>query len=294
MIDRKVKSVRALERGLDVLLEIQRHPAASLHELHLATGLPKATLLRMLVTLSGRGLIWQRLADGAYLRSAAHDDGAPDMDRQLAEIASPELASLSRRIAWPSVVAVPRSDCIEVVETNSPMARLDAATLGPVGTKLSYIHTSVGRAYLAACPAHERAQIIALLRPDDASPASLAQLDAIIAETALRGWSARDPSHPWPDRSRLDVLRDGRRSIAVAIRAAGRPVAAINITWPARRSTVAEIVERHLPTLIQTAQTIGAKLEKAGLAASETDMVFAPSLAARVPAARIPAFASGC
>ena len=67
MLEQKVKSVRALERGLDVLLEIQQRRASSLHELHQALGLPKATLLRMLVTLGSKGLIWQRLADGAYL-----------------------------------------------------------------------------------------------------------------------------------------------------------------------------------------------------------------------------------
>jgi IclR family mhp operon transcriptional activator len=261
MIERKVKSVRALERGLDVLLEIQRRAASSLHDLHLATGLPKATLLRMLVTLSGRGLIWQRLADGAYLSTALRTAAGYDIDRRLAEIASPELARLSRRIAWPSVIGVPRPDHIEIVETNSPMARLDSATLGPVGVKLSYIHTAVGRAYLAACEPQERAQIIGRLRPEDASATSLSQLDAIIAETRQRGWSSRDPAHPWPDRSRIDVIRDGRRSIAVAVRAGGRPVAAINITWPGRRSTYADIVERHLPALIEIAQTVGARIE---------------------------------
>lgn len=261
MIERKVKSVRALERGLDVLREIQRRAASSLHDLHLATGLPKATLLRMLVTLSGRGLIWQRLADGAYLPTALPMAVGYDLDRHLAEIASPELARLSHRIAWPSVIGVPRADHLEIVETNSPMARLDAATLGPVGVKLSYIHTAVGRAYLAACEAPERARIIARVRPDDASPASEVELDAIIAETRQRGWSSRDPSHPWHDRSRIDVIRDGRRSIAVAVRAGGRPVAAINITWPSRRSTYAEIVERHLPALIETARIVGARID---------------------------------
>lgn len=34
MLERKVKTVRALERGLDVLLEVQARKAASLHELH--------------------------------------------------------------------------------------------------------------------------------------------------------------------------------------------------------------------------------------------------------------------
>ncbi len=57
------------------------------------------------------------------------------------------------------------------------------------------------------------------------------------------------------------MIRDGRRSIAVAVRVGGRPIAAINITWPGRRSTYAEIVERHLPALIETAQTVAARVE---------------------------------
>lgn len=262
MIERKVKSVRALERGIDVLMEIQRRGAASLHDLHLATRLPKATLLRMLVTLSGRGLIWQRLADGAFMPSAIGSImPAVDPAARLAEIASPELAALSRRVAWPSVLAVPRADHIEIVETNSPMARLDAAILGPVGVKLSYVHTAVGRAYLAACGADERDAIVARLRPDSGS---LPQLEAILAETRLRGWSSRDPALAWQDRSRIDVMRDGRRSIAVPVRVGGHAVGAVNITWPARRSTVADIVDRHLVALIATAQAIGTRVSSGG------------------------------
>ncbi|MDB5663375.1 MAG: transcriptional regulator, IclR family [Sphingomonas bacterium] len=262
MIERKVKSVRALARGLDVLIEIQRCRAASLHELHLRLALPKATLLRMLVTLAARGLIWQRLADGAYLPSMTRDTGVrPDAMDRLAEIASPHLATLSRRVAWPSVLAVPRLDHVEIVETNSALTRLDAAILGPVGAKLSYIHTATGRAYLAACEPRERSAIIDRLRPADATPASSGALDAILAEVSARGWSSRDPAHPWPDRSRADVVRDGRRSIAVPIRVDGQPIAAVNITWPQRRMSVEDIVARHLPTLRAAAETIGREIE---------------------------------
>jgi IclR family mhp operon transcriptional activator len=271
MIERKVKSVRALERGLDVLFEIRRRRAASLHELHQALGLPKATLLRMLVTLASRDLVWQRLADGAYLPGTMHaaPHPQPDMLDRLAEIASPHLAQLSLDVAWPSVLAVPRLDHVEIIETNSSMTRLDSAHLGPVGAKLSYIHTATGRAYLAACDPIERAAIIARLRPPDATPASIAALDTIIAEIRARGWSSRDPHHIWPDRSRVDVVRDGRRSIAVAIFAERHPIAAINITWPARRMAVQDIVDRHLATLQATAARIGRTLENA-------DTVFSP------------------
>ncbi len=260
-IDRKVKPVRAVERGLDVFLELQRRRGASLHELHLALGLPKATLLRMLVTLSSRGMIWQRLADGAYLPSLVRQPaGPPDLATRLAEVASPELAELSERVYWPSALSVPRLDHIEIVETNSAIARIDAAMLGPVGAKLSYIHTATGRAYLAACGPVERAAILDRLRPPDATPASERALAATLEEIRTRGWSSRDPPHPWPDRSRADVVRDGRRSIAVAVRLRGEPVGAVNVTWPARRVSTESVVERYYPALRDAVERIGQAL----------------------------------
>jgi IclR family mhp operon transcriptional activator len=258
MLERKVKTVRALERGLDVLLEVQARRAVSLHELHQALSLPKATLLRMLLTLGRKGLVWQRLADGAYLPhlgAVARITGAPV--EQIAEVASPYMKALSTKVAWPSVLAAPRLDHMEIVETNSPLFRLDSAILGPVGVKLSYIHTATGRAYLAACEESEREAIIARLRPKDATPQSEDDLRAILKETRERGYAAREPLHPWPDRSKQLVLRDGRRSMAVPIMGGGSPIGTINLTWPAKRGTDEAVMLRHLEALQQTAQAIG-------------------------------------
>jgi IclR family mhp operon transcriptional activator len=261
MLERKVKTVRSLERGLDVLLEVQRRKAASLHELYQATGLPKATLLRMLQTLGRKGLVWQRLADGAYL---PHIDSVartplPSAER-VAEIASGHMKAMSTRVAWPSVVAVPRLDHMEILETNSPLFRLDSAILGPVGVKLSYIHTATGRAYLAACGEAEREAIIARLRPSSGAEASEGDLRAILQEVRARGYAMREPMHPWPDRSKQLVLRDGRRSMAVPIMAGGSPLAAINVTWPAKRGTDEAVMARHLESLQQCARAIGEAL----------------------------------
>jgi IclR family mhp operon transcriptional activator len=263
LLDSKVKSVRALERGLDVLLELQRRRAASLHDLHLALKLPKATLLRMLVTLASRGLVWQRLADGAYLpHSPAEALGGDELAGRIAEIASPQLAALSSIVAWPSVIAVPRLDHMEIIETNSPLLRLDSAILGPVGAKLSYIHTATGRAYLAACGPEERAAILSRLRPRVSAADGDALIAEIVRDCAARGYSLRDPLHPWPDRSRQAVRNDGRRSMAVAVMVEGRPVASINITWPSRRVATEAVVARHLGALQATARAITNMLEQ--------------------------------
>jgi IclR family transcriptional regulator, mhp operon transcriptional activator len=263
MLVQKVKSVRALERGLDVLLEIQSRRAVSLHELHQALHLPKATLLRMLVTLAGKGLVWQRLADGAYLPHIdAVELGRFDMAERIAEIASPHMETLSSIVAWPSVLAVPRLDHVEIIETNSPKFRLDAATLGPVGVKLSYIHTATGRAYLAACDPDERDSIIARLRPQGASDESEMQLRKILDEAESKGFSVREPLHPWPDRSRQMIMRDGRRSMGVAVKVDNQPVASINITWMNKHVTNEDVIARHLGALQACAHSIGASLDK--------------------------------
>jgi IclR family mhp operon transcriptional activator len=194
----------------------------------------------------------------------AVNHGAGDYACHLAEIASPLLLELSARVVWPSVIAVPRFDCMEIIETNGLVARFDFAALGPVGAKLSYLHTATGRAYLSACADGERDAIIARLAPPVATDDDRHLLDAIVAETRQRGWSTRLPHHPWVDRNRQMVLRDGKHSIAVAVMAKGAPIAALNITWPARRAQVEAIATQHLASLEAVAAQIGALALSAG------------------------------
>ncbi len=261
MIERKVKTVRALERGLQVLSEIDRSKGANLHELHLALGLPKATLLRMVVTLGKHGHIWQRVADGAFLPSARRGHASPDIaSEEVAEVASGHLVRLSEQVSWPSALAVPRLDHMVIVETNSPLLRLDAISLGPVGSRLSYLHTATGRAYLAACEEEEREFIVKRLRPaaDDAAADNL--LEEILCTIRYSGYALREPFHPWPDRNWQAVRQDGRRSLAVPVQVNGAPVASLNITWLQRRSETATVVQRHLGALRRTAEAISADL----------------------------------
>ena len=261
MIERKVKTVRALERGLQVLTEIDRRKGVNLHELHLALGLPKATLLRMVVTLGKHGHIWQRLADGAFLPSARRATGPETLSSQeIAEVASPYLARLSQQVAWPSAVAVPRADHLEIVESNSPLLRLDAINLGPIGVRLSFLHTATGRAYLARCHPEEREAIVRRLRPAGEDGAGERLLDEILATIRDRGYALRDPFHPWPDRNWQAVRQDGRRSMAVPVMLSGSPVASINITWLQRRTDTGTVVQRHLGALRRAADAIAADL----------------------------------
>ena len=193
-----LKIVRALNRGLDVLEAIQASKAASLHDLHLATALPKPTLLRILKTLTGRDLVWQRMADGAYIASYTFSKraGAIDEEAHFAEAAAPVLADLCRKVRWPSILAVPRLDHMAVIETNQPMSYFNYILSPPLGFRINMLRSASGRTYLSFCSPKERAAILARLRnstrPGDAMARNAAKIRQIIADTRRRGYGTRD------------------------------------------------------------------------------------------------------
>ncbi len=261
-----VKIVRALNRGLDVLQAIQAAKAASLHDLHVATALPKPTLLRILKTLIGRDLVWQRIADGAYIASYTFSKraGATDEETHLAEVAAPILADLCKRVRWPSILAVPRLDHMVVIETNRPMSYFNYILAAPLGFRINMLRSASGRTYLAFCSQKERAAILARLRnssrPGDALARSTVKLNKVLADTRVRGYGTRDPDfggHYDQPRSRVD---DGRNSIAVPVHVGGEIAGCINLTWVAKLASVSTIVERFLPELDTAARTIGQRM----------------------------------
>ena len=157
----QVKSIQALARGLQVLQVLQTSRGVGLADLHRETGIPKASLLRILKTLMERGLIWQRMLDAAWVPSWSLADlaGRIDRDHQLVEVASPILEALTRRVEWPSVLAVPRLSHMEVIETNVTRAYFDQIALGPMGFQVNMLRSASGRAFLAFCEEIGRAHV---------------------------------------------------------------------------------------------------------------------------------------
>ena len=83
----RVKTIRAVTRAVEVLQIVQASGGVSLNDIHRELGLPKATLLRILLNLQDAGLVWQRM---------------------------------TRRVDWPSILAVPR---VAFVQVGWPSAR---------------------------------------------------------------------------------------------------------------------------------------------------------------------------
>ncbi|WP_165678987.1 helix-turn-helix domain-containing protein, partial [Metapseudomonas otitidis] len=59
-------TVRSVERALGILELLGAHDALGLEELHYLTGLPKATVSRLLHTLQEQGWLYRGLCDRRY------------------------------------------------------------------------------------------------------------------------------------------------------------------------------------------------------------------------------------
>jgi len=266
MKNTSVKSIRALSRGLEVLQLIQVSEAMTLHDLHRVSGIPKASLLRILKTLMEGGVVWQRIVDDAYVASYSLSELASRIDREtrLVEIASPVLERLSEEVKWPSILAVPRLTHLEVKETNAPRAYFHHIPLGPIGFQINYLRSATGRAYLAYCEQPKREAILDRLRQSgrkgDAFAHSEDSVARILEETRARGFGLRDHDfggHFDEGRAGVD---DGRDSIGVAIRVGASVPGAINITWAKRALNRAAATELFAERTMEAAREIAERL----------------------------------
>ncbi|MBO0775811.1 MAG: transcriptional regulator [Actinobacteria bacterium] len=210
------------------------------------------------------------MADGAFLPACSMPRRArPGHAEGLAEIASVVLEQLCERVMWPSVLSVPRLDCMEVVETNSPRAYFDALPPAPLGFRANMLRSASGRAYLAFCPDGEREAVLRRLRERDVAGHELAHDPAairrVVETTRRRGYSVRDPGfggHYSKPRTEAD---DGRNSIAMPIRSGGDVLGCVNLTWRMQAMTVAQLVRRYGGDLRTAVGTIEERLAQSGL-----------------------------
>jgi IclR family mhp operon transcriptional activator len=268
----KAETIRALERGIEVLRALQAQPIASLHEIHLATAISKPSLLRILTTLERSNLVTRRLADGHY-RLSGFGAARKMRDRhgRVVEAAAPVLYRLCENVKWPSDLVVPAGDHMESRETTRPYSPFMIRpvqvpqTRAVVGARIGWLMTAVGRAYLAACSEVEREKILQRLRktgnPRDRLAHDRKRLDGILAETRQRGYGTRDPGfvggvHDGPPQD------DQLAAIAVALDDGERVHGAVNIFWIRTAFTAEQFAKKHLADLQAAAHEIVASLRR--------------------------------
>lgn len=244
--------VQSLARGLAVLRSFSADsPRQTLADVARATGLTRATARRLLLTLVDLGYA---RTDGKHfeLTPRVLDIGYSFVaSLNLNEIVQPYLEELSEGLGESTSVSV-LDDTDIVYIARVPTKRIMTVAIG-LGSRFPAYRTSMGRVLLAELGDGDLADVYARSRHDDPTEHTVRTADELlgaIATVRRNGWSMVDQE-----------LELGVRSIAAPIRnAAGRTVAAINVSTQVGRTDLDELVGSFVPALLSTAAQIDAAL----------------------------------
>lgn len=238
-------TVRSVERALAIVELLGEHDSLGLEELHYLTGLPKATVSRLLHTLLEQGWLYRGLCDRRYRLSAQRLFGDPDQRfaRQLVERASPLLSALAERTGLVADLSFFDGDDLHVVESAVPevLRRRYPSNRLVVGLKASLADSAMGRACLATL-GDEELQRLARRHalPDET-------LRLAHRQTHDQGFGERIEGS-WEYSVRLPFLI---RAVALPVYRQGRPVGSVALHWPRDQDSVERVSRRHLDDLAE-------------------------------------------
>ena len=282
------KTVRSLQRGMEVLCALNRHNGASVQSLAAAVGIHRTTVQRLLETLRALGYVAKSASDDQYrlaLGVRRLSDGFDD-DAWVSAVAEPALRRLHERILWPSNVATFDADAMLIRESThrySPFS-IHHAT---VGQRLPMLRSALGQAYVAFCPDVERQEILGILRASRGPDAALARDASFLRELLRRARRAGYVAKPGDREKRIAAM-------AVPIMRGERVFACINVVFFRKAMAIPLAVQKYLGPLRETAAAMESRLTGErlwpGQAPAQPGEARTPPSDDRRPRSRIPAY----
>jgi IclR family pca regulon transcriptional regulator len=228
-------------------------PAMTLADMSRATGLTRATVRRLLLTLVALGFV---CTDGRTfeLTPRVLDLGfAYVSSLQLPDIAQPFMEALSDRVHESvSASVLDGSQIVYVARVNTQ--RIMGISLA-IGSRLPAAWTSMGRVLLSGLSDAQLDEFLDGLVVSGPTQQSINNIEALRSEIH----TVRSQGYALIDQE----LEEGIRSVAAPLRdRRGRTLAAINVGTHAARVTLKELRGVILPDLLATARSIESQLAK--------------------------------
>jgi IclR family mhp operon transcriptional activator len=214
-------------------------------DLHAATGLPKATIVRLLKTLCEAQYVTNDRRQGGYqvtsnvkaLSCGYHGDPL------VVEAARPWAIEFTRQHRWPIAMATFEKDAVFVrlsTIPDSPMSPFH----GTINLRLDLLTRALGRAYLAFCSDRERALLLDVL---DVSNGDTRQaILTMLARVRKAGFALRDPT----------VEPRSSNTIAMPIMRGNDVLATIGMTYYNSAYPLSQAVSTFVPLLRTLSQRI--------------------------------------
>jgi len=249
-------SVRALERGLALLVAMNRRKLSSVVELARDTLLPRPTVYRLLETLTKAGFVRRSRPLDRYCLSRqvrTLSDGFAE-DDWIADVAAPLMIEFTRQVVWPVALLTFEEGRMLVRETTHEASAL-SIDHGMVGRRLPMLRTAAGRCYLAFCPDKERRAILDLLSrsraPENRGAGETQRLAKLFAAIRAKGHAIQDRE-----------INPKATGIAVPICHGGRVLGCMSLIWISSALTIEDAETRLLPPLLSTAGRIAEAVQE--------------------------------
>jgi IclR family transcriptional regulator, mhp operon transcriptional activator len=244
------RGVRSLERGLALLVAMNRRKLPSVVELARDTCLPRPTVYRLLETLNRAGFVSRGSPHDRYCLTGkvrALSDGFAE-DEWVADIAAPLMSQLTRQLVWPVALMTFEQGRMLVRETTHEASTL-SIDHGMVGRMLPMLRTAAGRCYLALCPSKERLVILEMLTRskalDDKGARERQRLTKMLDTIRSQGYAVQDRE-----------INPKTTGIAVPIRLRTRVLGCLSLIWISSALTIERAESELLPLLTSTAGNI--------------------------------------
>ena len=246
-----MRPIRALNRGLQLLAQLNRLDRAAINTLAHAARLPRTTTYRILETLRLAGYVERDPHDDCYRPtimvrglSAGFDDAA-----LLSHVARPHLAALGAKIVWPLAIAT-RSSTSMIIRAATDHQSPLALERYSAGARLPMLASAAGRAYLAYCTPPERdgllAEIARSALPADRPARNRLEVERLLDETRSQGFGVAQRPRRVCDET----------SIAVPVLIKERVHAAVTVRFAATALALRTAVDQFVPKMRDLAQRI--------------------------------------
>lgn len=246
--------VRSVVRALDLLQALNRQAVSTLDVLHAQTRIPKPTIVRLLQTLEGHGLVKHAPQHGAYFLTAGVRSlsSGYHSEPMIVEAAAPLMDALTLRVKWPLAVAMLEDTAMVVRYSTIPLSPL-AMRHSTINVRLSLVSRAIGRAYLAFCSPEQQdallRDVMASGTPEDEAARDLEQVHTVLEQIHEAGYALRDPQ-VWPATNTLAVPLFDSHGVA----------ASLGMTFFSSTMKPEQAVERYLGDLQDVAHQVSERL----------------------------------
>lgn len=245
-------SVKALARGLDVLTAVNELNPAAVKDVVEATGLPKATTIRLLKSLVEQGFLMEDSQGQGYrvTSDVRKLSRALSTQTHYSQIATPLLRDLSIAVKFPAIFTI--------LDGASLLIEADSKRTAPLKLKLFErtrvpLLTSTGYAVLSALDTEERNRLIEralTLLVDDTQAPPRAEIDEQISKAQRLGYA---------EKSFVEGL--DMSVISMAVMENNKPLGAVTLPYYSEVVNQTVVDGLLLPKLKETTLKISAALD---------------------------------